>query len=191
MWTLDTFLLLRQTGFIVVIQLQIWCTAALGDSGDGATWNDRLSLTAHTNWSQVLISNDFTNAVPPLQRVLSFGNTIQMPLTAPATVASGGHILTPQCFLASCSSLINAVFTSFLHFSSLSRHITPLPASPYLSQPPLSCSEACFNYLLLLYVKGKWVRFSSWLQNWASCPHPLQLCDPFQIPQAQLQGIMI
>lgn len=57
-----------------------------------------------------------------------------------------------------------------MHFSSLSRHITPLPASPYLSQPPLSCSEACFNYLLLLYVKGKWVRFSSWLQNWASCP---------------------
>lgn len=135
MWTLDTFLLLRQTGFIVVIQLQIWCTAALGDSGDGATWNDRLSLTAHTSWSQVFISNYFTNAVPPLQKVLSFWNTIQVPLTAPATMASRGHILTPQCLPHACLWLMQLLHP--LCISPLSQDTSLLyqPARIYLNLP--------------------------------------------------------
>lgn len=169
-WTLDTFLLLRQTAFIVVIQLQIWCTAALGDWG----WCN-LKWQVVTNSTHKLFSGLHLQWFYQCSAPIAKDEFLKYNSNAPDCSSHCGlwRPHSDSTMLAPCLSLINAAFTSFLHYSSLSRHITPILASPYLSHPPLSYSEACFDCLLLLYVKSKRVRFSSWYRT------ELHSCVPY------------
>lgn len=107
------------------------------------------------------IYDDFTNALPTIRKILSFWGAIQMPLTAPAiAVSKVCHFVpvpTPRCLPRPRLSPTH-LLRPFCIFFSLSRHTAPIPTSLdcFVLLSPIP--EACFNFLLFLYVKGKRVQ---------------------------------